>query len=287
MTATTPTTTTDSTWDVISGGSIPLDINDAATTSGTTTNTSYLYGNLLFGGVAPVEQISGSTATFLVVNPTGVQGVFSSSGAVDELAIYSVYGKQTVASGTKVTPFGFQGSYSDPTGLIYLVNRYYDPTADQFLSVDPDIGVTNQPYVFINDDPLNAEDPLGECGGLLGWVCSGFDATRHYLASHASVVVEIVSLTGAFACLFATVGTAAPICAAAAASTFTASVTATVVSNRNPRTGKINIGKVAAAVVFDVASAVSPEGSSQLIRRLLQIINIATTLEHNVNGGAK
>jgi RHS repeat-associated protein len=167
LSATTSTTATDSAWDVVSGGSIPLNINDAATTSGTTTNTSYLYGNLLFGGTAPVEQISGSTPTFLVANPTGVQGVYSSSGSVDEIAIYSVYGKQTISSGSKVTPFGFQGSYSDSTGLNYLVNRYYDPTTAQFLSIDPDVAMTIQPYVFTNDDPLNEADPLGAAAAAL------------------------------------------------------------------------------------------------------------------------
>jgi hypothetical protein len=41
------------------------------------------------------------------------------------------------------------------------INRYYDPTTDQFLSIDPAVSQTNQPYVFTNDDPLNAEDPVG------------------------------------------------------------------------------------------------------------------------------
>jgi hypothetical protein len=41
------------------------------------------------------------------------------------------------------------------------INRYYDPATDQFLSIDPDVATTDQPYVFTNDDPLNAEDPLG------------------------------------------------------------------------------------------------------------------------------
>jgi hypothetical protein len=41
------------------------------------------------------------------------------------------------------------------------INRYYDPTTDQFLSIDPDVAITDQPYVFTNDDPLNAEDPIG------------------------------------------------------------------------------------------------------------------------------
>jgi RHS repeat-associated protein len=156
---------TDSTWDVVSGGSIPLNINDATTSSGVTTNTSYIYGDLLLGGTAPVEQIattsSGSTAVFIVSNQTGVQGVFSSSGTVDELALYSLYGRQTIVSGTKVTPFGDQGSYTDSTGLIYVFNRYYDPTTGQFVSVDPKVATTDQPYVFTGDDPLNSTDPLG------------------------------------------------------------------------------------------------------------------------------
>jgi hypothetical protein len=42
------------------------------------------------------------------------------------------------------------------------INRYYDPSTDQFLSVDPDVQATDQPYVFTNDDPLNATDPLGQ-----------------------------------------------------------------------------------------------------------------------------
>jgi uncharacterized protein RhaS with RHS repeats len=45
-----------------------------------------------------------------------------------------------------------------------LINRYYDPSTDQFLSVDPDVQSTDQPYIYTNDDPLNLEDPLGLSG---------------------------------------------------------------------------------------------------------------------------
>lgn len=54
------------------------------------------------------------------------------------------------------------------------VGRYYDPATDQFLSVDPDLAETGQPYAFTADDPLNSTDPLGlgpsnqfgqNCGG--------------------------------------------------------------------------------------------------------------------------
>jgi hypothetical protein len=49
------------------------------------------------------------------------------------------------------------------------VNRYYDPPTDQFLSVDPDVAETGQPYAFTGDDPLNLVDPLGlSKGGVQG-----------------------------------------------------------------------------------------------------------------------
>jgi RHS repeat-associated protein len=163
MTSSTSSSTTSTAWDTL--GDIPLDIDDATTTSGSTTNVSYIYGDLLSGGTAPIEQItttsSGTTAVFLALNQTGVQGVFSSTGSTLELSDYSLYGQQTVVSGSDVTPFGFEGAYTDATGLLYLINRYYDPATDEFLSIDPDVVTTDQPYVFTNDDPLNAEDPLG------------------------------------------------------------------------------------------------------------------------------
>ena len=42
-----------------------------------------------------------------------------------------------------------------------LVGRYYDPSTDQFISVDPDVAETGQPYAYTGDDPLNSTDPLG------------------------------------------------------------------------------------------------------------------------------
>ena len=41
------------------------------------------------------------------------------------------------------------------------VNRYYDPASYQFLSIDPKVGTTMEPYAFVGGDPLNATDPLG------------------------------------------------------------------------------------------------------------------------------
>jgi hypothetical protein len=41
------------------------------------------------------------------------------------------------------------------------VDRYYDPSTDQFISVDPDVAETGQPYAFTGDDPVNKSDPSG------------------------------------------------------------------------------------------------------------------------------
>jgi hypothetical protein len=81
-----------------------------------------------------------------------------------------------------------------------VVDRYYDPTTDQFLSVDPDVATTNQPYVFTNDDPLNAEDPTGLKGGgptacvVLG--TNGCNATIKAWAKAVNNSNEIFSVCG-------------------------------------------------------------------------------------------
>ncbi len=46
----------------------------------------------------------------------------------------------------------------------YLVNRYYDPTTDQFLAVDPLVGLTGQAFSYANNDPVNVSDPSGLSG---------------------------------------------------------------------------------------------------------------------------
>ena len=48
-----------------------------------------------------------------------------------------------------------------------LVNRYYDPATAQWMSVDPAVATTGQPYVFTGADPINLRDPLGLSGGVL------------------------------------------------------------------------------------------------------------------------
>ena len=120
-------------------------------------------------GNAPVEQIPLSSSatpgssTYLFSDPQGVRLTFNSSGTITAGATYSAYGQVTSGGLSSITPFGYAGGYTDPTGLIYLINRYYDPSTGQFLSVDPLVGITDQPYQYVGGDPLNFIDPLGLC----------------------------------------------------------------------------------------------------------------------------
>jgi uncharacterized protein RhaS with RHS repeats len=47
----------------------------------------------------------------------------------------------------------------------YSVDRYYDPSTGQFLSVDPMVATTGQAYAYTGDDPVNDSDPSGLAKG--------------------------------------------------------------------------------------------------------------------------
>jgi RHS repeat-associated protein len=42
------------------------------------------------------------------------------------------------------------------------VARWYDPGTGEFMSVDPDLAETGQPYAYAGDDPVNEADPSGD-----------------------------------------------------------------------------------------------------------------------------
>jgi RHS repeat-associated protein len=146
----------------------------SATTGGTTQNftwdgsqllmdstNAYIYGV----GITPAEQVNLATGqvSYLATDSLGsVRGVIASTGAVSASTSYDAWGNPQTAGGlTSYTPFGYAGGYTDPTGLIYLLNRYYDPATGQFLSVDPEAAQTGQPYAYGNGNPVSLTDPSG------------------------------------------------------------------------------------------------------------------------------
>lgn len=71
-----------------------------------------------------------------------------------------------------VTPIQYAGSYTDlRSGLVYNRARWYDPHTADFLTVDPALAVTGQPYAYANGDPIDLIDPLGLCGHWYDVAC--------------------------------------------------------------------------------------------------------------------
>jgi RHS repeat-associated protein len=120
--------------------------------------------------------LSTGTVTYLVADSLGsVRGTVSGTGALTGTTSYDAWGNPQTSGGlTSITPFGFAGGYTDPDGLLYLINRYYDPVIGQFLSVDADVSQTQQPYAYTSGDPVSSSDPDGDaCGTCLGPVNPG------------------------------------------------------------------------------------------------------------------
>jgi RHS repeat-associated protein len=147
------TTTTPFAWDLAEG--LPLIIQAGP--------TSYLTGP---GGL-PLEQVQGSTVLYYHQGQLGSTRLLTdASGAVAATFSYDPYGAIAAHTGTATTPFGFAGQYTDAeSGLIYLRARYYDPATGQFITRDPAVRETRQPYAYVNDSPANGIDPagLGDC----------------------------------------------------------------------------------------------------------------------------
>ena len=117
------------------------------------------------GSGTPAEQVNLSTGaiSYLVADGLGsVRGVVTSSGSLSASVDYDAWGNPETAGGLAAyTPFGFAGAYTDPSGMIYLIGRYYDPATGQFVSVDPELQQTQEAYAYTGGDPVDESDPSG------------------------------------------------------------------------------------------------------------------------------
>jgi len=132
-----------------------------------------------------------------------------SNGTVISRTRYEPYGY--VASGDQPT-IGFTGHVNDvDTGLTYMQQRYYDPVAGRFLSIDPVItdvktGGSFNRYAYANNNPYRYIDPDGREGQvtigssiLVGFQVPGvFGGQGGFLGgglsvgitSHAQIIVQ-------------------------------------------------------------------------------------------------
>jgi RHS repeat-associated protein len=115
---------------------------------------------------SPVEQILASTSTVTSLHHDQLGSIRALTNVVGEITGAYSYGPTgEVAShvGEDSVSLGFAGQYRMHTGkqLIYMRARTYDPSTAQFLSTDPAVGVSGEPYTYASDNPANFSDPTG------------------------------------------------------------------------------------------------------------------------------
>jgi RHS repeat-associated protein len=100
---------------------------------------------------------------------------------------YEPYG--ATAAGTNPTGIGFTGHVNDSdTGLVYMQQRYYEPLAGRFLSVDPvttniKTGAQFNRYAYVDNNPYKFKDPDGRFG-VLGFVIgAGVEASAQLITT--------------------------------------------------------------------------------------------------------
>jgi RHS repeat-associated protein len=132
-------------------------------------STYYVTG---FRGL-PLEQISSKTVYYYHQDQLGsTRAMTDSRGAVAQTYTYDSYGNVTASSGSISNPMQFAGQYADSeSGLLYLRNRYYDPSVAVFLTKDPQAPLAGPPYAYAADSPQNLVDPKGTApiNLLAGW----------------------------------------------------------------------------------------------------------------------
>jgi RHS repeat-associated protein len=154
---TTAGTTSHYAWNQTTG--LPLALTDG--------ENNYIYGP----NDLPIEQIDANGhPTYLHHDQLGsTRLITNQTGNTTATFTYNPYGKLAASTGTATTPLGYAGQYTDPnTGLIYMRARWYDPATGQFMSMDPLEAVTQQPYSYAGDDPINGTDPTGLDDAVLG-----------------------------------------------------------------------------------------------------------------------
>ncbi|MDQ8205894.1 RHS repeat-associated core domain-containing protein [Coraliomargarita sp. SDUM461003] len=123
-------------------------------------------------GVGLLYEVDGSgSATYYHYDNVGSTIALSNDAAqVIERIEYSPFGAHTYRQRTSGfegalhdTPFlwtGFFGNQTDENGLVYLRNRYYNPTTRRFVNSDPAREAWNW-YAYAGGNPMSFVDPTG------------------------------------------------------------------------------------------------------------------------------
>ena len=123
----------------------------------------YVYGS------SKISQSCNGKTQFYLYDSLGrnVCALIDSSGEMLSNYEYDSFGNVTQENrGIKNVYKYCSEQFDEETGLIYLRNRYYDPEIGRFISKDKNFGdlyspQTLNPYVYVENNPVNFVDPLG------------------------------------------------------------------------------------------------------------------------------
>ena len=148
--------------------------------------------NFIYGPEnVPIEQIGEPTETTLYLHHDqqgSTRMLTNGAGESKGTYTYNPYGTTLEHTGPNETPLQYDGQYTNiDTGLIYLRARTYDPETAQFLSIDPALLNTGEPYSYTKDNPLNAND----LSGMATWGYCGSATTFSGVSFNGSLCAVI------------------------------------------------------------------------------------------------
>jgi RHS repeat-associated protein len=112
----------------------------------------------------PIEEAFGANAVYLHHDQQGSTRLVTYwlEGAIVGWKAYGPYGN-TIETAGDPTPLAYDGQPTDfGTGLMSLGARKYDTNTAQFMSIDPAVERTGEPYAYTADNPENRSDSGGE-----------------------------------------------------------------------------------------------------------------------------
>ena len=84
------------------------------------------------------------------------------NGTVVDQYAYDLWGKPTIVYESVPQQLRYQGYwYDNELGWYWLTTRAYDPTLERFLQPDPSEQDGLYSYAYVNDDPVDMNDPSG------------------------------------------------------------------------------------------------------------------------------
>jgi RHS repeat-associated protein len=162
-----------------------------------------------YGGVTVASRTttpSGTGVSWLLGDRQGSITTTITAGTATTRWYLPYGGRRGPAPGTVPTTTGFLGKHEDGSGLTHLEHRDYDPTTGVFITIDPLVATTGDPYSYAAGNPTTLSDPNGlSPWGTDDWLLNMFfgslvhsmiqaDYMRQYNDAYAEVAYETTDL---------------------------------------------------------------------------------------------